>query len=157
MNYNEHGLRVEYVEYTVQKGDSLYMIAERFNTTVSELSDINMLTSNTIFPGQVLLVPKNSADTADYYFENYVVQQNDTVKKIADELGVDPILIGLYNDFATYKIVPGQTLKIPRNNAYIVKPNDSVDSILKSTNRTAEQILRANASTWFKTGTKIYL
>ena len=48
MNYN---LRVEYEEYKVVKGDTLYTIAKRYDTTVAELSDINMLTSATIFPG----------------------------------------------------------------------------------------------------------
>ena len=36
---NNYGLRVEYVEYSVKKGDSLYAIAKMFNTTVSELID----------------------------------------------------------------------------------------------------------------------
>lgn len=58
MNYDDFGLRIEYVEYTVKKGDSLYNIAKKYDTTVSDLTDINMLTTNTIFPGQVLLVPK---------------------------------------------------------------------------------------------------
>ena len=55
MNYDDFGLRIEYVEYTVKKGDSLYNIAKKYDTTVSDLTDINMLTTNTIFPGQVLL------------------------------------------------------------------------------------------------------
>ena len=79
MNYNDFGLRIDFVEYTVKKGDSLYTIAKAYNTTVSELSDINMLTNTTIFPGQVLLVPKNSNAEVDYYFENYVVKQGDTI------------------------------------------------------------------------------
>ena len=148
MNYDDFGLRIEYVEYTVKKGDSLYNIAKKYDTTVSDLTDINMLTTNTIFPGQVLLVPKNSNAETDYYFENYV---------IATKLGVDPVLIGLYNDFATFQLIDGQTIKIPRNNTYIVKDTDTVDTVLATTNRTAEQILRANASTWLKSGSKIYL
>ena len=54
MNYNDFGQNVEYIEYTVKKGDSLYNIAQNYNTTVATLTDINMLTSNNIFPGQVL-------------------------------------------------------------------------------------------------------
>ncbi len=157
MNYNEYGLRVEYIEYIVNKGDSLYTIAKKYNTTVSTLTDINMLTSNNIFPGQVLLIPKIDNDSNDYYFDNYTIQKGDTIENIANRVGIDPVLIGLYNDFASYELVDGQIIKIPRNNTYIVKQNDTVDYILSNSGKTAEEILRANANDWLKTGTKINL
>lgn len=153
---NSSGLeRVDYFEYTVKKGDSLYSIAKKYDTTVSLLTDINMLTNSVIFPGQVLLIPKGTA-YEEVYFENYTIKSGDTIERIANKLGVDPIQLGLYNDFAIIELVQGQTLKIPRDNAYTVKPDDTVDSILKTTRKTADQLLRANASTWLKAGTKIY-
>ncbi len=157
MNDYNYGLRVEYVEYTVKKGDSLYSIAKSFNTTVSELIDINMLTSNTIFPNQVLLVPKKAKVDENFNFETYVTVQNDTIETISEKQGVDPVLLGLYNDFGKLKLMPSQTVTIPKSNVYTVRNTDTVDSILTNTNRTAEQLLRANASTWLKSGTKIYL
>ena len=42
--------------YTVQKGDSLYSIAKKFNTTVNEIKAKNNLTSNTLSIGQVLKI-----------------------------------------------------------------------------------------------------
>lgn len=157
MNYNEFGLRVEYVEYTVSKGDTLYEIAKKYNTTVNTLTDVNMLTNNTIFPGQILLIPKTSDTSSDYFFESYSVQPGDNLELVANKLGVDPVLLGLYNDFSSYQLVEGQTIKVPRNNTYTVRQSDTVDSILNTTNRTADQILRANASKWLKTGSKINL
>lgn len=157
-NYDQnYGLRVEYVEYTVQKGDSLYSIAKMFNTNVSELIDINMLTSNTIFPNQVLLVPKKTSADQNFDLDTYYTEENDTIELIANKTNVDPVLLGLYNDFGKLKLVPNQQMSIPKNKIYTVRNNDTVDSILKNTNRTAEQILRANATTWLKSGTKIYL
>lgn len=156
MNFSELGQRVDYFEYTVKKGDSLYSIAKKYDTTVSLLTDINMLTNSVIFPGQVLLIPKG-ASNEEVYFENYVIKPGDTIELIANKLGVDPIQLGLYNDFAIIELVQGQTLKVPRDHAYTVKPDDTVDSILKTTKKTADQLLRANASTWLKTGSKIYL
>ena len=45
--------------YEIKKGDSLYKIAQLYNTTVDTLAKINGLsTSEYIYPGNVLLVPK---------------------------------------------------------------------------------------------------
>ena len=43
--------------YTVQSGDTLYEIATKFGTTVSELKSRNNLTSDVIRVGQVLYIP----------------------------------------------------------------------------------------------------
>ena len=154
---NNYGLRVEYVEYSVKKGDQLYAIAKMFNTTVSELIDINMLTSNTLFPGQVLLVPKKAATDSGYDFYIYNTVNDDTIEKIADKENVDPVLLGLYNDFGKLKLAANQQMTIPKSNVYTVRNDDTVDSVLAATNRSAIELLRANASTWLKSGTKIYL
>ena len=157
MSYDDFGLRVDYIEYTVVKGDSLYEIAKKYNTTVNTLTDINMLTNNNIFPGQVLLIPNTNNPDNEYYFESYTIMPGDTLELVSNKLGVDPVLLGLYNDFSSYQLVEGQTVKIPRNNDYIVKNNDTVDDILNKTNKTAEEMLKANANMWFKPGVKINL
>ena len=43
--------------YTVKGGDSLFLIANRFGTTVSALRSANGLSSDWIYPGQVLRIP----------------------------------------------------------------------------------------------------
>ncbi len=49
--------KIENKVYTVKKGDSLYSIARRFDTTVSTLADLNNLSSSLLFVGQKLLIP----------------------------------------------------------------------------------------------------
>ncbi len=49
---------LNYFNYTVGRGDSLYTIAQRFNTTVDEIKRLNNLTNNNLSIGQVLRVPK---------------------------------------------------------------------------------------------------
>ena len=48
-------------QYKVSAGETLYSIAKRFNTTVEDITNLNGLTSNTISPGQILLVRANAA------------------------------------------------------------------------------------------------
>ena len=48
-----------YNTYTVQLGDSLWSIANRFGTTVDTIKNINSLTSNLLSVGQVLKIPNN--------------------------------------------------------------------------------------------------
>jgi len=43
-------------KYTVQKGDYLYLIAKKFGTTVDKIKQLNGLTGDTIYTGQVLRV-----------------------------------------------------------------------------------------------------
>ncbi|WP_052144754.1 cell wall-binding repeat-containing protein [Halalkalibacter okhensis] len=46
--------------YSVVSGDTLFLIASRFNITVNELKNLNNLTSDEIFVGQALKVPSGS-------------------------------------------------------------------------------------------------
>jgi len=45
------------VFYTVQAGDTLYDIAQRYNTTVQAIMQANHLTSTNIYIGQQLHIP----------------------------------------------------------------------------------------------------
>ena len=44
-------------EYTVKSGDNLYEIALKHGTTVDSIKEANSLASNTIYPGEILIIP----------------------------------------------------------------------------------------------------
>jgi len=51
-------IRINNSGYQVQKSDTLYSIARRFNTSVEELKQINNLETSELKPGQTLVVTK---------------------------------------------------------------------------------------------------
>ncbi|MBZ0288646.1 MAG: LysM peptidoglycan-binding domain-containing protein, partial [Anaerolineae bacterium] len=56
-------VRTDWPGYTVERGDTLYKIARRFNSTTVILASANCLTnSNRIFVGQVLRVPGSGGE-----------------------------------------------------------------------------------------------
>ena len=96
-------------EYTVRAGDSLWLIAERFGTTVDALKSLNGLTGNLINIGQVLKIPTSQTTPS----RTHVVQAGDTLWLLARRYGttVDALkrLNGLTNDLLNI----GQILQIP--------------------------------------------
>jgi len=45
------------IRYTIIKGDTLYSLSKRYNTTVERLKDLNNLTSNDLAIGQEIMIP----------------------------------------------------------------------------------------------------
>lgn len=113
------------VTYTVQKGDTLSEIAEKFDTTVDELATLNRIQDvNTIYIGQVLVVSQGKVEVAAKPKDTiYTIKKGDSFYAIARKFAKDdlPISIGEYaRKIAEYNglylnstIYPGQTLKIP--------------------------------------------
>ncbi|MCG2710003.1 MAG: LysM peptidoglycan-binding domain-containing protein, partial [Thermodesulfovibrionales bacterium] len=59
--------------YTVRKGDSINRIAKKFNVDVEELKDINLLDSDSLKPGQKLLLKaKPEIETAKINLEEEI-------------------------------------------------------------------------------------
>ena len=91
--------------YTVQKGDTLWSIANKYKTTVSKLKDINNLSSNLIVVGQKLLIPSN--------IKEYIVQKGDTLYSISRKFNTTVTDIISLNNLKTTTIQIGQKLMIP--------------------------------------------
>lgn len=153
-NIKNLGLRESYNEYVVKKGDSLFSIAKKYNTSVSELTDVNMLTNSVIYPGQVLLVPDVDGVT-DFLLDVYITNANDTFDSIARMNNVDVERLAMFNDVGNLLLAGNQKIYIPKERTYVVDSSDTVESILSKTNKTAEELLKANARNWLRSGNRI--
>lgn len=89
---------------TVQSGDSLYKIAQRTNTSVSQIKEFNGLTSDRIFVGQKLNIPESII---------HAVVKGDTIWKLSQAYKVNASDIISANKLSTTQITIGQKLIIP--------------------------------------------
>jgi len=112
------------VSYVVERGDSLSVIASRFNTTVSKLVSLNQLASrNRIQIGQRLLLPQDNVDAQQLIAAAempipvdgiYSVRRGDTLSLIAARFDIGEVdLMRLNNIDDPHRIFPGQELNLP--------------------------------------------
>lgn len=150
--------------YTVKSGDSLYSIARKYNTTVSEIKDLNNLTTNTLNIGQILRIPEMYTKEEEMVLPNYInytVKKGDTIYSIArnNNISVDTLVSD--NSLSNNNLTIGQVLKIrtPKEDVveecfgpnytppqdtntitYIVKRGDSLYSIANKYNTSVSTI-----------------
>lgn len=76
--------------YTVQRGNTLSQIAQKFGTTVQEIASVNKISNvNLIFPGEKLKITNATRITQTNGNEQvYIVQRGDTLSGIARRFGV---------------------------------------------------------------------
>lgn len=136
--------------YIVKKGDSLYSIANKYNTTVDELKRINNLTSNILSIGQVLKLPSDKANNVEKE-ENtisYTVQKGDSLYSIARKYDTTIDRIKDLNNLTTNLLSIGQVLLIPTDTnletTYTVQKGDSLYSIAKKYNTTVDRLKQLN-------------
>ena len=103
---------IEYDNYTVQKGDSLWSIAQKYNITVNELINLNELENTILQIGQNLKVPKINIVEPEY--EIYIVKKGDTLWSISKENGLTVNEIKELNNLTSNLLSVGQEIKIKR-------------------------------------------
>jgi membrane-bound lytic murein transglycosylase D len=99
--------------YTVRRGDSPYVIAERHGVSLDALLAANGLNRrSSIYPGDELLIPGGDAERTDL---SYTVRRGDTLGAIADAHGIPLGTLLAANGLSSRSIIhPGKSLTIPR-------------------------------------------
>lgn len=130
--------------YTVKKGDSLWLIANKYGTTVDELKNINNLKSNTLSIGQTLIIPEKKENTNKI---SYVVKKGDSLWLIANKYDTTVEKIKSTNNLKSNTLSIGQVLVIPSSSEFItytVKKGDSLWLIANKYNTTVDNIKKLN-------------
>ncbi|MDE6419321.1 MAG: LysM peptidoglycan-binding domain-containing protein [Lachnospiraceae bacterium] len=102
-----------YFEYTVRSGDTLWQLAQRYNTTVDAIQNLNGLSGSNLSIGQVLRIPSAGATPAPYF--EYTVRSGDTLWLLAQRFGTTVGAIKNLNGLSSDILNIGQVLKIPGN------------------------------------------
>jgi len=134
--------------YTVQKGDSLYKIANQFDVSIDDIIELNKLGTTSLSINQQLLIPKQGSTTKN----TYTVQKGDSLYNIALKNNVTVDELKSINNLTSNVLSIGQTLIIPNGDeitdtdeiTYIVKSGDSLWSIAKKYNISVNDLKQVN-------------
>lgn len=133
--------------YIVQKGDNIYAIAKKYNTTPAQIQEWNHLTSTSIKLGASLQVGDAISETISETNDTavavvtpelkdieYEVQKGDNLGSIAKKFGTSLADLKQWNNLHTNNIIVGNTLVVAKNEVAINTNNATVDSFKKKDN-----------------------
>lgn len=143
LNYIKGGTIEEGI-YIVKQGDSLYSIANKYNTTVNDIKRLNNLSSNELSIGQRLKIPVISNN--DNY---YLVKKGDTLYSIARNNNITVLELKRLNNLTSNEIYEGQKLILKPNSnndvdTYTVQVGDTLYSIAKKYGISVDELKKAN-------------
>ncbi|PWW31196.1 3D (Asp-Asp-Asp) domain-containing protein [Cytobacillus oceanisediminis] len=119
------GASVQAEEVVVNKGDTLWSIAQKHEVSVQDIKNWNGLSTNLIHPNDKLEVSPE---------EFYIVKSGDTLWNIAHTYGVNVQSLKSWNQLSSDLIRPGLELIIYRNAAGQAKAAAPAKTVVKSAN-----------------------
>ena len=130
--------------YIVKPTDNLKTISGKFNIDPRKLMELNNLYyESDLRAGMDIIVPKNK----ETYFNTYIIEQGDSLYKIAQKYNINPKLLASLNglNMEDY-IYPKQEILIPKNNYsyYITAEGDTIDNVSKMFKISKSDLLNKN-------------
>jgi LysM repeat protein len=134
--------------YTVQKGDTYWLIAEKYSVDFYDLLEANGADESMwLEVGDVITIPS---------VNSYTVQKGDTYWTVAKKLNVDfyDLLNANGADESSWLEV-GDVITVPSDNSYTVQKGDTYWTVAKKLNVDFYDLLEANGadeSSWLEVG-----
>ena len=106
-------LKDNLLEHVVQEGETIWQIAERYNTTVKNIQALNQLTTTDLVVGQVLAVVDNPQTLKQSKIMKYVVQKGESPATIAKKHRMKlKDFLNLNKLTKNSRLMPGDTLLV---------------------------------------------
>jgi len=115
--YNNPPLLSDEILYTVKTGDSLYSIANNYETTVANLMKNNNLTDDFLSVGMELIIKVKSLETDDET-EIYTVVPGDSLYSIGQKKGISAHELKQLNNLTSDSLSIGEQLLVPKENPH---------------------------------------
>lgn len=115
--------------HTVDKGESLFSIARKYNLNIDDLRNWNQLENDALQLGQKLSLEQNSVVSNETVVTNYTVQKGDTAYLIAKKFGVGVDEVIEWNEIKNNVLSSGMVLKLHNVDEALVKVEKSHSSV----------------------------
>ena len=156
---------LDYINYKVRRGDNLYIIANKYNTSVNDIKNINSLTTNNLGIGQIIKIPiSTSIPINTNYYITYIVRKGDSLYSIANKYDMTVDELKSLNNLNSNSLNIGQELLVKNNEydnteikecygdnyvevtykTYTVKKGDNLYEIAKKFNTTVDNLKKLN-------------
>ena len=90
--------QINWVTHKVSKGDSLWKIAEKFDTEVNVLKKVNYLASNVLSLNQELLIPLSNDQNKTFIpYQAHIISEGDTLWNLGIQYKISPSEIAKNN------------------------------------------------------------
>ncbi len=101
---------VRYSIHVVEKDETLFTIAQKYNTSIEHLKSINNMTGSRIYERQEINVPEGATTMT----ATHVVRTGESLSSIADDAGMSVSELKTLNGMRSNRIYPGDELILNR-------------------------------------------
>lgn len=139
----------DYETYVVKTGDSLWEISRKYQTTIEELMELNNLSQDTIYPNQVLFIPKKKHDYGCYY----QTVAGDTLGVVFKKLKLDDKCLKKYAPILDILVEPNQVIELVGKNHKVTYKGEDIEEFLADNNLSSMDLVKLNR--WLKPGSEV--